>query len=167
MHTFTTRPMTIADRPDDDARHELIDGGLFVSPDPTIRHLVLAMRLALYLSGLIGPWQPLAGGNIIADESTLVIPDVMLITRVSADRGELGVAPTDVLLAVEIESASTGRCDRTLKRSLYREWDVPLWLVDPVARTISTDGTAPIAPPHPDSLFGQPRTIFADRSPRA
>ncbi len=154
MHTFTTRSLTIADLPEDDGRHELIDGGLVVSPDPTIRHQVLVTRLVLYLSGFSGPWQPLAGGNIIADESTLLVPDVMLITQVSADRGDLGVSPTEVLLAVEIESPSTRRRDRTLKRSLYREWGVPLWLVDPVAHTITVDGTAPIAAPHADAVFG-------------
>ncbi len=141
----TSRVMTIDDLPAEEVgtRHELIDGGLLVTPDPTVNHQVIVSQV---IGGLVAQ-EPsafvLPGANVIVGEATLLIPDVVVITEAAARRGELGVAPADLLLVVEVESPATRRRDRTLKRELYAEWNVPYWLVDPVARTVTEYGQTP------------------------
>ncbi|NAZ85445.1 Uma2 family endonuclease [Kineococcus indalonis] len=52
--------------------------------------------------------------------------------------------PSDVLLAVEVESPSTRSADRLLKRDLYAQWKLPhYWVVDPEARTLTRLALAP------------------------
>jgi Uma2 family endonuclease len=73
----------------------------------------------------------------------------------------VGLAPRDLLLAVEVESPSTRRRDRTLKSEVYREWGVRhVWLVDPVEQVVRRSGQA--EPEElgltPDEVFGEQRS---------
>lgn len=145
--TTAVRPLTIDDLPDEDygPRHELVDGGLIVTPNPTVRHQWLVQAVVRELDRHAGSdVVVLPGVNVIADPSTLVIPDIAVVTAEAVARDELGVSPTDLVLVVEVESPSTRRRDRSLKRDLYAEWGVPYYLVDPVLRTVAVFGAAPL-----------------------
>ncbi len=128
------RPFTIDDLPDSDppgVRVELIDGSLYVTPLGDIEHQALVMDLAVRLVGLVpSGLQVLPGANVIQGESTLVMPDVVVIDPAHAVRNGVGVSPAGLRLAVEITSPSTRRHDLTLKRELYRDWGTPLIIVD-------------------------------------
>ncbi len=147
MGTIKTshRPLTIDDLPSDEQwpRHELIEGSLVVSPYPGLGHQAAVARVSMALQQQSPDIVALPGANVSPDSGTLVIPDVVVITKARLDDGGLGVAPADVLLAVEVESPSTRRHDRTLKRSLYEEWGVPCLLVDLEHRTVTAVGLVP------------------------
>src|SRR5438067_7403359 len=77
--------------PDDGQRYEIIDGVLYVTPAPRVRHQSVVTRLAAIL-----PYIDRIGGNAVLvaptdvrkDEQTLVQPDV-LVVRLAAD-GRVG-----------------------------------------------------------------------------
>jgi Uma2 family endonuclease len=139
------RPLTIADLPEDEVgRTELIDGSVYVTPAADVEHQILATAWARRLSDSAPP--PLVasiGGNVIADEQTVLIPDVWVIHPAHVVRGGLGVDPVGLTLAVEITSASTRARDLTIKRDLYEAWGVPYIVVD--------RGTQP----HAVTVFGE------------
>jgi Uma2 family endonuclease len=125
-------------------RTEYIDGSRHVSPYPGLRHQMVVgelyhrLRSAAPASVLVLP-----GANIVQSEATLVIPDVVAAPREAVHAGSLGLEPSQVLLAVEVESLSTRRVDRTLKRSLYEEWGVAYLLVNPATETVAAFGDVP------------------------
>lgn len=150
-----TGPMSVHDLPqeDDGPRLELVDGSLLVTPMARLQHQRLVADIVRQLSAdaLLGDAAVLPGVNVIADDRTLVIPDVAVVTGEAAARDTLGVTPEDLVVAVEVESESTRRRDRTLKRALYAEWGVAYWLVDPVEGTVTRfpgrDGDVPLTSP--------------------
>lgn len=151
------RELTISDLPEQVAawpRYELIDGSLTVSPSPGLRHqaIVAAIYDALRAS-VPGDARVLPGANVMPHEKTLVIPDVLVVRRARVARGGLGVEPQEVLLAVEVESDSTRRRDRTLKRTLYEEWSVPYLLVNPATETTERFGDVPDWPVDLRAIF--------------
>jgi Uma2 family endonuclease len=126
------RPLTVADLPEEDeyGRTELIDGSLYVTPLGDLSHQRLVWRLSKQLEAMFPDDDSLEvfpGANVVSQPKTLVIPDVAVIR---AGQDGLGASPADVVLVVEITSPSTRRRDLTIKRDLYREWGVPLLLVD-------------------------------------
>ncbi len=126
--------------PDDGNRYEVIDGELFVTPAPALRHQravgELFSLLREYLARervgevLVSP------ADVMFSKRNAVQPDVFVIPF--AD-GRLAEKFTDVgrlLLATEILSPSSARADRVKKRTLYRERNVPeYWIVDLDAQT--------------------------------
>jgi Uma2 family endonuclease len=126
------RPLTVADLPEDEVgRTELIDGGVYVTPAADVEHQILVARWTQRL-GSVAPSQLVAspGGNVIANDQTLLIPDVWVIDPSAIVQGGLGVDPGGLVLAVEITSPSTRVRDLTIKRVLYERWGVPYVLVD-------------------------------------
>jgi Uma2 family endonuclease len=143
---------------DDGLRRELIDGELFVSPSPIVRHqqAVLAIAAALHAyarvrGGLVLP----APMDVVFADDTAVQPDVVYL---SADRvGELtaerivGVVPD---LLVEVSSPSTRRLDLIKKRNLYERERVPeYWFVDLEADQVDVHRL------DPSGHYGQPRSL--------
>jgi Uma2 family endonuclease len=127
------RELTVEDLPTDvdGVRYELIDGSLYVTPLGDFEHQLLATRIATLLTpGLPEGLASLAGVNVILGDQTMVEPDVAVVDPAHLVRDGLGVSPKGLLFAVEITSPSTRRRDLTIKRQLYREWDVPYLLVD-------------------------------------
>jgi Uma2 family endonuclease len=159
MDTTRLAGLTVADLPEEEVgtRHELIDGGLLVSPNPTVRHQGIVTALLLDLTSQLAVrklnWRVLAGVNVIPDSQTLLIPDIAVITAEAFVKGGLSVMPSDLRLVVEVESPSTRRWDRTLKRELYAEWAVPYWIVNPEARTVATHEVGMVWLVVPEGIF--------------
>lgn len=128
--------------PDDGHRHEAIEGELYVTPAPSIRHQRIARRLLYALETILGApglgelfFAPV-GVEFPATEEG-VQPDLVFVSR--AQRGiivEEGIrgAPD---LVVEILSPTTERRDRGIKLKLYASQGVAeYWIVDPDARAV-------------------------------
>ena len=158
MHMPTLRRRwTVADLddlPDDGNRYEVIDGELFVTPSPSLRHQDAVGCLHLLLSGYLDVEQVghpyVSPGEIVFSPHRGVQPDVFVIPLIDGRRPESFRDVTRLLLAVEVLSPSTARADRVAKRTLYRDVGVPeYWIVDLDARTIerSTPGN-----PRPEIL---------------
>ncbi len=126
----------LADFPQDDhLRRELIDGELFVSPSPIVRHqqavLTVAAQLRAYArqqGGLVLP----APMDVVFSRVTVVEPNVVFIGPDRVDHFTEGrfvdIVPD---LLVEVSSPSTRRLDLIKKRSLYEREGVPeYWFVD-------------------------------------
>jgi Uma2 family endonuclease len=117
--------------PDDNLRHELIDGAFIMTPAPGISHQCMAgslfvrLRSALagsHLLALMAPLDVVLGDNVVE-------PDILVAPRAAFTERDLPTAP---LLVVEVRSPSTARLDRGRKLSLYEEFGVPhYWLLDP------------------------------------
>jgi Uma2 family endonuclease len=128
--------------PDDGNRYEAIEGELYVTPAPSLRHQRISKRLerALYSlvedSGLgevlhapVGVEFPTTGEG--------VQPDVLVISHarsgILADPWVRG-APD---LVIEILSPTTAQRDREVKRKLYERQGVQAyWIVDPEAAAV-------------------------------
>ena len=134
---------TVAERdalPDDGNRYEVIDGALFVSPAPTLRHQaaigVLYRLIAEYLDRERVGYVFMAPADVVFSPSRGVQPDVLVLPLANGRRPEHFDEVRHVLLAVEVLSPSTARADRVAKRRLYREEHVDeYWIVDLDART--------------------------------
>ena len=123
---------------------EIIDGELFATPRPAIRHsnaaFVLGGRLAPpYRFGEGGP-----GGWIILFENEILLGEHLLVPDFAGWRKDRfpGV-PKENWISVppdwvcEILSPGTMRVDRIRKMPIYGRYEVPfLWLIDPEARTL-------------------------------
>jgi len=123
--------------PEDGKLYEAIDGELYVTPTPTLRHQWISANLmAALLKLLVEPgygWVFAAPTGVeFPDTEEGVQPDIVFIAK---DRRELltkpGVSgPPD--LVIEIGSPSTANRDRSIKRKLYERQGVPqYWIVDP------------------------------------
>lgn len=122
-------------------RHELIDGELFVTPVPIIKHQDCSENIADALRPFIrrqrlGKLYATPTGVRLASD-TLVIPDICFVAQHRLDI--IGTKTIDGLpdLVVEILSPGTRRRDLALKRHLYERFGVPeYWIVDPDAKTV-------------------------------
>ncbi|HSM08720.1 MAG TPA: Uma2 family endonuclease [Gemmatimonadota bacterium] len=123
--------------PDDGKRYEAIEGDLYVTPAPSIRHQRISMRLVLALDELLVQpghgelFHAPVGVEFPATEEG-VQPDVVFVSK--ARRGILAekwmMGPPDVV--IEILSPGTARRDRGIKLRLYERQRVPeYWIVDP------------------------------------
>jgi Uma2 family endonuclease len=130
--------------PDDGSRYEIIDGELFMTPSPAYPHQAVVGALFARLRAYLRP-SPLARAVISPSDirkpdrdRNHVEPDIFAI------RLRNGVVPpfpfglSDLLLAVEVVSPSTGAYDYQTKRQLYLGNGVPeYWIVDPAAHTLT------------------------------
>lgn len=123
---------------DHDARYEVIDGVVLVSPPDRLAHadrvsgVITTLRSSApsYLT-VIGPSYAVYYDP--ASPKDFVLPDVLVATAADCADDGIRVAP---LLVVEVLSRSTRRRDRGEKRDIYAELGVPhYWLVDPERHT--------------------------------
>ena len=129
--------------PEDQLRHELIDGEHVVTPSPGTVHQRILLNLVRHLlpyldrSGLgrmlVAPF------DVKLSLFTVVVPDIVYFT---ADRFARVVnekhATAAPDLVVEILSPGTRRRDKGRKRAVYdREGVQEYWIVDPDARLIT------------------------------
>ena len=129
--------------PDDGNRYELIDGELYVSPAPRMKHQRISSDLHDWLSPFakkhkLGQVYH-APCDVFAEPEaqTCVQPDLLFISqdRLYIVREEGVFGPPD--LVVEIVSESTYKADTTDKRDLYRRSGVAeYWIVNPEQRSI-------------------------------
>ena len=127
--------------PDDGLRYEIVDGWLFAEPSPRRPHQEVAGNLYVALRAHVDGQRLgkvyIAPFDVILDERTVVVPDLVFIGRdrlgIVAERGVEG--PPD--LVVEILSPGTARRDRVRKLNAYARYGVPwYWLIDPEAKTV-------------------------------
>jgi Uma2 family endonuclease len=138
------RQWTVADRdalPDDGNRYEVIDGELFVTPSPALRHqsavLVLSVLLDPYVRAQRVGYVFGAPIDVIFSPRRGVQPDISVVPPLNGKMPKSFAEAKRLLLAVEVLSPSTARSDRVVKRTLYRDERVPeYWIVDLDSRTI-------------------------------
>ena len=125
----------------DDARYELIDGELIMTPAPRKAHqnslldlgvdLKLLMRRAAIGHIFVAPF------DVVLSNTDVVQPDIMFVSNARAHiitDDNIRGAPD---LVVEILSPSTAQRDRTFKRDLYARHGVKeYWMVDTDLRLI-------------------------------
>jgi Uma2 family endonuclease len=123
--------------PDDGLRRELIDGELYVTPSPGIKHQTIVLNLGSALlrhvraQGLGRVF--VAPLDVLFSQVDVVEPDVLFVSRerehhVLTDKHLVG-APD---LVVEVGSPSTRRTDERAKLRLYERFAVAeYWIVDP------------------------------------
>ena len=127
--------------PDDGQRYEIIDGELFVTPSPVLRHQYAVTELCgvlLPYCSAVGLRLGVAPSDIAVSSRTLVQPDVFVLPMNAADRPPAEFAEVGrLILAVEALSPSTARVDRNRKRRLYQRMQVPeYWIIDTEARAV-------------------------------
>ena len=138
--------------PDDQLRHELIDGEHVVTPSPNTGHQQVSKRLFLALDRYA---EEHASGEVLyapfdvkLSLSTVLVPDLVYFTverfaRVVNEK-HATAAPD---LVVEILSPGTRRRDKGRKRAVYdREGVQEYWIVDPEAQAITA-----LRRPRPDA----------------
>jgi len=138
--------------PDDQLRHELIDGEHFVSPSPAIPHQVILWNI----TEALGPYlraNPIGTAltgpvDVKLSPHTLLVPDLVYFTSerfAQVVNEKRATAAPD--LVVEILSPGTRRRDKGRKRAVYdREGVCEYWMVDPEARSITV-----LRRPRPDA----------------
>ncbi|MGH9527129.1 MAG: Uma2 family endonuclease [Terriglobales bacterium] len=139
--------------PEDQVRHELIDGEHFMSPSPLVRHQRISRRLLVALEA----WNQEARAgevlyaptDVIFSPSDVVVPDLLFVSVArAAIVGEKNIQGAPDLL-VEILSPATRGRDLGAKLRLYERFGVrEYWIVAPDANTMTvhrpeTPGTRP------------------------
>lgn len=123
--------------PDDGNRYEAIEGELYVTPAPSIRHQRISLRLLWRLKELLvdpglGELLEAPVGVEFPATGEGVQPDILFVSN-----ARRGIIAEDTLrgapdLVVEILSPGTAARDRELKRKLYQRQGVAVyWIVDP------------------------------------
>lgn len=117
--------------PDDNRRHELIDGQLIMTPAPGTNHQTVADALTSLLRSEVrgtelkavsAPFDVVLGDHVVE-------PDVVVARRQDLTGQDLPAAP---VLVIEVLSPSTRQVGLGRKRDLYAEAGVPhYWIVDP------------------------------------
>lgn len=135
---------------------ELIDGELFVTPSPFMRHQRLVMRLSVSL-GVHLDAHPDQGEvftapfDVVMSQYDVVEPDVLVVLGDQQDiltEKHIQGAPA---LVIEILSRDTRKRDETLKRQLFDRQGVrEYWMVDPdrnrvIVHRRTIDGSFPLA----------------------
>jgi Uma2 family endonuclease len=137
MSTPVTTGLTYDDLlgfPEDNLRREIIDGELFVTAAPNLRHqravAVFAARFLAYVEEHGGEVFPAPTDVFFADD-TVVEPDVVVVHADHLDRLEERFVRSAPDVVVEVSSPSTRRLDLIRKRALYEREGVPeYWFVD-------------------------------------
>jgi Uma2 family endonuclease len=122
--------------PEDNLRHEIIDGVHFVNASPNLYHQTVSRRIQYQLYTQI----ELPGHGVVFDAPTdvvlaptdVVVPDLLVVLaarRSILTPNWIGGTPN---LIVEILSPSTRAVDLKEKKAAYQRARVPeYWLVDP------------------------------------
>lgn len=140
-HRFTYDDL--ARMPEDDLRHEIIDGVHVMTPSPARRHQQLSRRLLVAIDRYLDD-RPGFGEVFHAPFDTLfspfdvVVPDLVVVTgdqlEILTEKNVAG-APA---LVIEILSPGTRRRDIGIKRQLYDRGGVrEYWIVDPDASAVT------------------------------
>ena len=138
--------------PDDQLRHELIDGEHFVSPSPATTHQQVSKRLFVALNVFVERHRLgevlYAPFDIKLSAWTVLVPDLVYFTAARfADVVNEKHATAAPDLVVEILSPGTRRRDKGRKRAVYdREGVREYWMMDPEARSITV-----LRRPRPDA----------------
>jgi Uma2 family endonuclease len=130
----------LADMPDDGQRYEVIDGELFVTPSPALRHQDAIMQLFMLVSPYVVSQAighaVVAPADVTFSPRRRVQPDLFVVPLINGRRPKQLTDIRELLLAGEVLSPSSARADRVAKRAMYRDEGVAeYWVVDLDART--------------------------------
>jgi len=140
----TTAKLTYEDLlklPDDDKRHELIDGVHYVMSSPVLRHQRVVRRLGLSIGNFVdatgsGEMFPVAV-DVVLSPYDVVVPDLIFVSEERRHLLQEKNIPGPPDLVAEVLSPSTRHKDRLLKRRLFeREGVREYWIVDPEKDTV-------------------------------
>lgn len=130
----------LEDTPDDGNLWEVIDGRIYVSPQPTPAHQNVVTELITILNNHVrkhGLGKVFASAiKVVLDEPTGVGPDIVFIStaRLEGLKSDGFYGSPD--LVVEVLSSKPG-LDRLVKRDKYARAGVPeYWIIDPVRRSL-------------------------------
>jgi len=125
----------------EDRRYEVIDGDLFLTPSPALRHQDVVLRLARLLADFVEVRKLgrlfVAPCDVVLSKVDVVQPDILFVSA-----GRQGILAENYVagapdLVIEILSPSTESRDRIAKAKRYATFGVrEMWLVDPTANTI-------------------------------
>jgi Uma2 family endonuclease len=142
----TRRPATYADllQVPDHLVAEIVDGELFTSPRPALRHAQASSTLGGELFGPFHRGRGGPGGWLILDEPEMHLgADIIVPDLAGWRRTRLATVPDEPFLELapdwvcEIMSPSTERLDRAAKLDIYaREAVGYAWLINPITRTL-------------------------------
>jgi len=154
-----------------DQRYELIDGDLYMTPSPSLRHQTVLTNLLWLLEShvrasgsgrvLVAPLDVVLGQG---EKRSVVQPDLLYISeaRASLMTDDVIGAPD---LVIEILSPSTARRDAVLKKSLYARSGVrEYWIVDVDLETVDVyqlDADGYDTPSHHDTEGTIASTVVA------
>ncbi len=123
--------------PEDNKRRELIDGEVYVTPAPNIRH----QRVVGNLYRLVGNFleeNPL--GEVFVSPADVIFseedddvtePDIIYLSKEKADKVSQRSIEGAPDWLIEVTSPSTRKRDFTLKLKLYQKYGVRLyWIID-------------------------------------
>jgi Uma2 family endonuclease len=135
----TTARLTYEDLlelPDDDQRHELIDGVHYVMSSPALRHQRVVMRLGLSLGNFLGSTGVgevfFVAVDVVLSPYDVVVPDLVFVSEERRHLLREKNIPGAPDLIAEVLSPSTRHRDRLLKRRLFeREGVREYWILDP------------------------------------
>ena len=142
--TMTSTKLTYDDYcsiPEDGKRHEIIDGGHYVSPAPSFFHQKIVIELLTRLHTFVVQnglgTVSVAPVDILFSDVNVVQPDILFI---SSDQEEI-ITKKNVQgapdLLIEVLSESNRRHDEIVKRKLYEQFGVrEYWIVDPELETV-------------------------------
>jgi Uma2 family endonuclease len=132
--------LTVADldlMPEDGNRYEIIEGDIFMSRAPRLKHQLvvhhLDRQIGNYLAdnpiGIVAP-----APGVIFDEYNGVIPDLVFISnerRAQVAGGEKITGAPDIVIEVLSPGPDNERRDREVKRRLYAKFGVrEYWIAD-------------------------------------
>lgn len=121
---------TVADllaMPESQYRIELTDGAITVSPAPSRPHQFMALRLANVLyEASPDDYTVNQAVDVQLGEETTRIPDVLIAHANVGDESGIYQAD-DIVVAIEIESPSSGLNDRKLKPFIYANRQLPYY----------------------------------------
>lgn len=144
MSTQIEPVLTVTDldlMPDDGNRYEIIEGELFVSRAPGLKHQLVVKNFIASIQnhldnnpiGIVVP-----GPGIVFSELTAVIPDVVFISNARREEiasGERLTGAPDIVIEVLSPGSENDRRDRIVKRHLYGKYGVKeYWIADPENR---------------------------------
>jgi Uma2 family endonuclease len=148
MSTQIEPVVTVADlnaMPDDGNRYETIDGELFVSQAPGIKHQIVVGNLFLLVSSYLRRrpiGEIIATPGLVLSRKDAVIPDLVFIRTERLGKvisGDRLVAAPELVMEILSPGSDNKRRDRTVKRQLYGKFGVKeYWLVDPKKCLIET-----------------------------
>lgn len=142
MRRLTYRDLELLPEEQEGDQHELIDGELFATPVPTLRHQIVSGKLFRYLDrhvehrslGMVFP----APTGVRLAPNTLAIPELCFVAAERAPDPDAQTIDVPPDIVIEILSPGTRRRDLELKRALYARFKVPeYWIVDPDGRAVA------------------------------
>lgn len=127
--------------PDDGNRYEVLDGELFVTPAPALRHQSVLGVLHRLLFDFVREHhigELLASpADIVFAPDRLVQPDLFVAPLIDGRRPETWKEIHALVLAIEVLSPSTAFADRNRKRRIYMSEPVDeYWIIDLDARVV-------------------------------